>query len=87
MKRIEKSIKDITLNYKKAFENAMGGMNRTIELSLNLSPDNIISEVNARFSIYQFKRKFKKDTALFWSIITNLIATISILVTVVLDFV
>ena len=65
----------------------MGGINRTIETSLNLTPNNIISDVHTRFSIYQFKSTFKKDTVLFWSIIANIISVISILVTVIISFV
>lgn len=63
----------------------MGGINRTIDTSLNLTPNNIISDVHTCFSIYQFKSTFKKDTVLFWSIITNLISIISILVTIILS--
>lgn len=83
--KIAKSIKDIVSNYRKSFDSAMGGINRTIDTSLNLTPNNIISDVHTRFSIYQFKSTFKKDTILFWSIITNLISIISILVTVILS--
>ena len=85
--RIAKSIKNIVLNYRKSFENAMGGINKTIELSLDLIPDKIISDVYTRFSIYQFKNTFKKDSVLFWSIIANIISIISILVTVILSFI
>lgn len=83
--KIAKSIKYIVSNYRKSFENAMGGINRTIETNFNLTPNDIISDVHARFSIYQFKSTFKKDTVLFWSIITNLISIISILVTIILS--
>ena len=83
--RIGKSIDNIVSSYRKSFEKAMGGINRTIETSFNLTPNNIISDVHTRFSIYQFKSTFKKDTVLFWSIITNLISVISILVTVILS--
>ena len=85
--RIGKSIKDIVSNYRESFKKAMGGINRTIETSFNLTPNNIISDVHTRFSVYQFKSTLKKDTMLFWSIITNLISIISILVTVILSFV
>ena len=85
--RIAETINSIVSSYRKSFDNAMGGINRTIDTSLNLTPNNIISDVHTRFSIYQFKSTFKKETVLFWSIIANIISVISILVTVIISFV
>lgn len=80
-------IRSIVADYKKSYTNAMGGINRTNETLLELTPGNVINEVHCSFSFFHFKSKFTRDKALLWSIIGNIISAISVLVSIILNYI
>lgn len=85
--KIAQKVEIIVSDYKKAYLIVMKELSNTNELSLELILGNIVKEVKERFSLFQFKRRYKMDRMLLWSIIGNIILAISVLVTVIIEFV
>lgn len=84
--KLSKHISAVVSNYKKSFKNAMGAINRTNEISLDLTLGNLLDEVHYKFSLFQFKKKFTRDQALCLSIIGNIISVISVLMSIILNY-
>ena len=85
--KIAKEIENTVSKFKSSYANSMSGINRTIETYLSLMPGNIINVVNSRFSLFQFKSKFTRDKALLLSIIGNIISIISLLTTIIINYI